>query len=230
MVAPLPRGLGYPTDSTQSSYYPGLLRISKEEIAEVSRIVEAKKIHPENTRIQKTKLEHSMVYDVFQASVDTEDHPRVIEESNLGLIRLAPGDHSIELAHICRHLDYARKHSANAIQESYLAKCQQSFQTGDIEAYKESQKIWVKDVQPFVESILGFVEPYRDPFGVRAEFEGLVAIVNKEETKKLMDLAEGSAKFIRRLPWAQNATENDGKGPFEKALFESPDFTSLHSK
>jgi dipeptidyl-peptidase-3 len=39
-----------------------------------------------------------------------------------------------------------------------------------------------------------------------------------------------SSIFIRRLPWAVGSDENDGKGPFEKELFESPDFTSLHSK
>jgi hypothetical protein len=30
-------------------------------------------------------------------------------------------------------------------------------------------------------------------------------------------------------PRAKNSIENDGKGPFEKELFESPNFTSLHS-
>jgi dipeptidyl-peptidase-3 len=121
-------------------------------------------------------------------------------------------------------------YAANPLQEQVISKYMQSFMSGDIEAYKESQKMWVKDVQPSVEAIFGFVEPYRDPFGVRAEFEGVVGIVNKDETKTLTMLVENSAKFIRRLPWAENSAENDGKGPFEKTLFENPDFTSLHSE
>lgn len=87
--------------------------------------------------------------------------------------------------------------------------------------------MWVKDIKPAVEMVMGFVEPYRDPFGVRAEFEGLVGIVNREETKALTTLVENSTKFIRRLPWAEGSTENEGKGPFEKSLFEAPDFTSV---
>ena len=59
----------------------------------------------------------------------------------------------------------------------------------------------------------------------------MVAIADAEETKNLAKLVEQSAKFIRRLPWAQtDSTENDGKGPFEKSLFEPPDFSSIHSE
>jgi dipeptidyl-peptidase-3 len=80
-----------------------------------------------------------------------------------------------------------------------------------------------------VESILGFVEPYRDPFGSRAEFEGLVAVVDEEETKVLSQLVAGSATFVRRLPWV-GEYEDGGKGPFERDLFEAPDYTSIHGK
>ncbi|KAJ3493276.1 hypothetical protein NLG97_g4832 [Lecanicillium saksenae] len=34
--------------------------------------------------------------------------------------------------------------------------------------------------------------------------------------------------FLRQLPWAVDGV-NDGKGPFEKTLFEAPDFTSIHA-
>lgn len=73
---------------------------------------------------------------------------------------------------------------------------------------------------------MGFVEPYRDPHGVRAEFESLVAIADDGETAMLAKLVELSPRFIRRLPWATE--DNDGKGPFEKSLFEPPDFSSIH--
>lgn len=90
---------------------------------------------------------------------------------------------------------------------------------------------WITDKQPRVENIFGFVEPYRDPSGTRADFEGLVAISDPNETKLLTQLVVHSAKFIRRLPWVDGkSTENDGKGPFEKALFEPPDFSSIHGR
>jgi hypothetical protein len=49
--------------------------------------------------------------------------------------------------------------------------------------------------------------------------------VDSEEAKVL---TLESTKFIRRLPWAQGTHENNEKGPFERDLFEPPDFTSVH--
>ncbi len=86
------------------------------------------------------------------------------------------------------------------------------------------------DHAPRVENIFGFVEPYRDPQGVRAEWEAVVAIPDSEETELLTRLVWESKTFIRRLPWAKGTIENDGMGPFEKENFEPPDFASIHSK
>ena len=62
-----------------------------------------------------------------------------------------------------------------------------------------------------------------------AEFESLVAISDRKETELLTKLVEESSKFIRNLPWATGTSENNGKGPFEKSLFEPPDFTSIYA-
>jgi dipeptidyl-peptidase-3 len=94
--------------------------------------------------------------------------------------------------------------------------------------YKEGQRLWVKDKNPSIETNIGFVGPYRDPFGVRAEFEGIVGLVNKDETKTLANLVRHADKFVRRLPWVDNTSNSNGA--FEKESFGSPDFTSLHSK
>jgi len=230
IFAEQPSGLGFPSDVAHSSYYAGELHISREEIAAVSKTLQDKSISLENTRISKKFSEDKVVFDVLQGSGTVHGQPRELQGPNSEFIRIIQGDHSRELSLICECLEEAQKYAANSRQAKIISEYQESFRNGDIQIYKQSQVSWVQDVKPAVETILGFIEPYRDPFGARAEFEGIVAIVDSEETEVLTSLVSESTTFIRRLPWAQNAKENNGKGPFERDLFESPDFTSVHGE
>lgn len=232
MFSAPPFSLGYPSTTTQSMYYPGTLKLSQEEISIVSKALEERSIYPENTRIQKTTKASAVIYDVLQASTETdrESVEFLLPNSN-GSIRIVRGDHANELSLICSSLAEASKYAANKAQETFLIEYIGSFKTGDLNIYRQSQRTWIKDKQPRIENIFGFVEPYRDPYGTRAEFEGLVAISDPTETKLLTELVEQSAKFIRRLPWVDGkSSQNDGKGPFEKALFDPPDFSSIHGE
>lgn len=219
-----PFTLGYPSKLAQSSYYPREA-IERDSIALVSEHLAAHSIFPENTRVRKTGEDK---FEVLQASiVSTDPVPLGIPSSHIE-VKLVRGDHAEELAKVCENLSKAAEHAANDIQRKFLAAYIESFRTGSLDVYRDSQRTWVTDKAPIVENIFGFVEPYRDPAGIRAEFEGLVAISDAEETKFLSKLVENSDKFIRRLPWA--SPENNGKGAFEKSLFEPPDFSSIHGE
>jgi len=198
----------------------------------VSVILEKEGVYPENTRVQKTSENGQTIYRVLQASTETGpsgEHQRIKIPGSSEDIIVTRGDNAKELTPICECLERAREYTSNSQQKAVIDQYLETFRTGNVEAFKESQRLWVKDLQPIVENAFGFVEPYRDPHGTRAEFEGIVAFVNTDETKVLTKLVNSLAEYIRKLPWTEGATENNGKGHFEKELFDPPDFTSLQT-
>lgn len=226
-----PVSLGPPSGLTQSSYYPGFDDLSfKENKPITSRIMEELSILPENTRLEGGALEEGFI-NILQASIiEGESMCSTIDNAKVTgkMVRLVKGDHKVELARINAQLEKAYEATEEKAQRDTIRKIQESFLTGDLSSYKESQRIWVKSRSPPVETVIGFVEPYRDPLGLRSEFEGIVGIANIRETRILKELSNMADTLVCRLPWVRK--EQGYKGPFEKSVFESPDFTSLQSE
>ena len=213
--------LGYPSAGHVSTYYPDSPDIKQEEITTVSDFLEEKRLLPENTRIRKKQDGYEVL--IASAQNDPSSEDRDLEQSEWKLpdgskIELVFGDHAKEMGIIAHHITEAKKYAANDIEVKMLAEYAKSFATGSLEHYKESQRQWIKDKGPAVESDIGFVETYRHPHGIRGEWEGFVATVNKKRTEAFSKLVDSAPNLIPLLPW---------KAEFEKDTFLSPDFTSL---
>jgi dipeptidyl-peptidase III len=217
---------GYPENGHLSTYYPDSPDITKEEIILVGELLEKEKLLLENTRLRKTR---SGDFEVLIASgvanppasdrdlgdVDSFDLGGKLSGKRLKLVY---GDHLNEMAKIAVEIKKAEKEAGNDTEKKMHEEYATSFSTGSIQAFKESQRDWIKDKGPMVETNIGFVETYRDPHGVRGEWEGFVAMVNLERTRAFGKLVESAPSMIPRLPWSKD---------FEKDEFLSPDFTSL---
>lgn len=203
------RQLGLEDKGVSTYYSPD---VTESEIAKVQKFMDSISLSPYNTRLFK----HDGVYEIKIASANTKtaaDH-----EYEGMKIRITYGDHSELMKHVADNLEKAAKFAANENQTNMLNKYVQHFRGGSIDDHKDAQRAWIKDIGPVVESNIGFIESYRDPFGVRGEFEGFVAVVNKEMSKKFSALVANAEKFIAMLPWPR---------ALEKDKFLRPDFTSL---
>lgn len=173
---------GFPGNGHMSNYYPDSPDIRQEEIEDIGEFLGKKKLLPENTRLRKTE---GGDYEVLIASALSNPPASELDVGSetswiLGnghKLSLVFGDHQEEMAKIALHIKKAGQHAANETQRQMMDAYARSFGTGSLVAFKESQKLWVKDLGPVVESNIGFIETYRDPAGVRGEWEGFAAIV-----------------------------------------------------
>ncbi|KAM3918310.1 dipeptidyl peptidase 3 [Leptodactylus fuscus] len=209
-----------------STYFSANCTLEDAEL--IQKFLDSKSISAYNTRLFKTEDEGGRVkYDVRLASVSKEGSAD--ESSDLSNllgqfefegheIQVTRGDYFPLLLRVRENLEKAKVYAANENQKKMLEEYGRSFQEGSIQAHKEGSKHWVEDKGPIVESYIGFIESYRDPYGSRGEFEGFVAVVNKLVSARFALLVSAAERLIASLPWPS---------AYEKDTFLRPDFTSL---
>ncbi|OTB08846.1 hypothetical protein M426DRAFT_316873 [Hypoxylon sp. CI-4A] len=218
--------LGYPEQGHMTTYYPESPDITKEEIDAVSAWMEKKGLLPENTRLTKKNGSFQILIASASPTIPKEggdigkETTFKVEDGLLAgkTIYLVYGDYSKELKAIAASSKKAAENADNETQQNMFNAYAKSFDEGSLLAFKDSQRFWIRDKGPMVESNVGFIETYRDPAGIRAEWEGFAAVVNLERTRAFGALVDAAPSLIPHLPWDKD---------FEKDKFLSPDFTSL---
>ncbi|CAO3581479.1 unnamed protein product [Absidia cylindrospora] len=202
--------LGYPDRGHLSGYYSE--NVTKDDIKQVQSYLETVNIDPLNTRLFKVDKGFELL--IASSEQWTESHT-LDDGTHLAFVY---GDFHKQMAKVAENIRCSIPVAANINQERMLNSYYDSFKSGSIEEHMESQRHWLRDINPLVETNIGFIESYRDPQGVRAEWEGFVAMVNKEQTEKFNNLVEQAPLFVSRLPWLPT---------FERDTINKPDFTSL---
>ncbi|KAK8762893.1 hypothetical protein V5799_034501 [Amblyomma americanum] len=215
--------LGFPPKATTTYFSKNC---TEKDAELVSTFMKQKGIEGYITRLfkkQATEAGDQDCYEIRYASVlSSEDKERaeflgsdVLDKSRVTFTR---GDYSPLLKLVVDNLRLAQENAANDNQRQMLGKYIDSFTVGSLDAHKDGSRFWIRDKGPGVESYIGFIETYRDPAGIRGEFEGFVAMVNRPQSEKFGALVERAEALLQLLPWPRS---------FEKDRFLRPDFTSL---
>jgi len=201
--------LDYPEEGV-TSYYSN--NLTKKEIKDLNEYMVSINMSPYNTNLIKNDRSY-----IINVASQREKELKVSSYNGKD-IKVVYNRYSNEMEKINNYLENSLSYVSNNNQKNMIKKYIKHFKSGDINEHKKSQKYWVKDKGPSVETNMGFIESYRDPSGVRGEFESFVSIVNKKMSERFKELVNNSKYFIRSLPWNKN---------FKKNKFLKPDFTSL---
>lgn len=212
-----------------TSYYSA--DVTQREAEAVQAVLDRHGVSPCNTRCAKTRAATAAqpaVYRVALASAERtgagtsdndKDMPTSAVYSEDGIVvEVVRGDFATYMARVAEHLEAAGAHAACDAEREMLREYVAHFRGGSVDAHKAAQRTWVQNRNPVVETNIGFVESYRDPLGVRAEWEGWVAVVDRALSRALATLVELAPALLPRLPWGPH---------FEKARFIKPDFTAI---
>merc|ERR1719180_213033 len=182
----------------------------------VNRFFKTKSLEGYINRVIKTVEGGKTCYEIRNAGV--ADTVQIEEDFEGCKMKVTTGDYQGLLDRVAINLGEAAKHAANSDEANMLKEYVASFKEGSLDKHKEGSRYWIKNKGPLVETYIGFIETYRDPAGMRGEFEGFVAMVNKQMSEKFQVLVDRAEEMLPMLPWPKE---------FEKDEFLRPDFTSL---
>ncbi len=127
------------------------------------------------------------------------------------------GLYADKLARVVAALDQALPYATSASQRQGLEQLVAYLRGGEPDRFRDSQREWLKEAAP-VDYVLGFVETYADPRGLKALFEGFVGIEDKPRSEILRRLSQSAQYFEERMPWAAEWKRAQVQPPAAAAL------------
>jgi len=113
---------------------------------------------------------------------------------------------------IIENLKEAIKYAENEFQVELLILLVKFYSTGDLSLFDDFSIKWVSELNGSIDFINGFIETYGDPMGMKATWEGLVQLVDEEETKKAETIAENANWFEDHAPVDKQFKKDEIKG------------------
>jgi dipeptidyl-peptidase-3 len=207
--------IGYYPGNVTPYYEPG--DFTEAEVDGVNAIFTSQvpPIQLENTIVYR----HDDRYEVRRFSINVDTVGQKVGEYGGKPVVLTSGAFSGVLTKVVHWLSLARDSALNPGQKDMLDALIKHYQTGDVRDHVRYSELWVDDVDPAVEHYHGFIETYRDPSGLRAEFEGMVAALDTVNSDLLHKFTDAAATILPLLPYPP---------VYERKNFVAPSFNAIN--
>jgi dipeptidyl-peptidase-3 len=205
--------LGFAPNNTTAYYEPE--DFTQEEQLGVDAVLKQVGIPANNTVIVREPAR----YNVVQFSIEIDEIGKEIGTFNSKPVVVTKGRFSEVLRKVNHWLTLAKDSALNPIEAEALEHLIKHNETGDLNEHILYSELWVKDSEPIVESYQGVIESYRDPSGVRCEFEAFVAAVDPGESRFLHAFVEAADQILPLLPYPKE---------YERDSFTPPSYNALN--
>eukprot|EP01132_Coremiostelium_polycephalum_P008591 gene8591-10570_t len=167
-------------------------------LEEVQKFVDDKSLdkYPLNSTIVKDPTTGQISLDVWRAGC-----------SDLGII---PGRYAKELNKVISYLEKSIPYASSDSQKDVVRQLIKFFKTGEEEDFREFNIKWVSD-HSRIDFILGFIEVYLDPMGLRGEYEGSIYFQDEKLTSIIQKIGDNAQYFEDRMPWETKFKKTDVK-------------------
>ena len=127
------------------------------------------------------------------------------------------GRYDREIRRIIRHIEDALPYAPDSTAAALRALIR--FYTTGEEADRVAYDIaWVRDDTGTVDTVNGFVEVYLDPRGAKGAWEGIVACINVDKTRRIETIAAHAAWFEQEMPWEARFKRTEVTGMSARAI------------
>ncbi len=99
------------------------------------------------------------------------------------------------LEKVCYWLTKASEVAENEAQKAALIELVEYFNTGDLRDWDEYNVLWTKATEGDIDYIIGFVEVYNDPMGMRGTYENIVQIKDFDASARMQVVSENVQWF-----------------------------------
>jgi dipeptidyl-peptidase-3 len=128
------------------------------------------------------------------------------------------GMYSEAIVKIIYWLEKAMTVAENPSQKEEIGKLIDYYKTGDLKTWDDYNILWVKDLDPMVDYVNGFIEVYGDPLAMKATWEAVVNFKNLEATKRTEMISQNAEYFERNSPIDEQYKKKEVKGISAKVI------------